>query len=709
MPWFSPFFRLTPIQQKALERLGIDNLEKLLRYLPSRYNEPGVSRQIAELKVGDEVMVSGRILASKTSKAFRRKIPMGEATIEDATGKIKVIWFHQAYMAKKLEEGQLASLQGKVAERQGTLYLANPEIIDRKAETQGQNLFYTDSDTYLTPIYPETKGLSSGWFYYHIKKLISTGEHELIADPIPKEILEKYKLPSLATALVWIHSPKQAKDAEIARKRLAFEEVFFLQLARLRDKKIYQSNPSYRFKVPQTEIGKFLDRFPFAPTKSQQQAIKEITRDLSEEKPMVRLLEGDVGSGKTLVAATSAFAVVRQEKEVAYMAPTEILARQHFESFISYFGHLGISVGLLTGKECKKFPSKVNPKDSTHISKSQLLKWVAGGQIPIVVGTQALIQKQVKFRDLALVIIDEQHRFGITQRAKLVRRQGQDSSKPLPHLLSMTATPIPRTLALTVYGDLDLTLLEEMPAGRRPVITEIISLDKREDCYEKIRAELKQGRQAYIICPRIDEPDPSKEMAIQAKSARAEAKRLQDKVFPEFRVGLMHSKLNPKTKEQTMADFAEGRLDILVSTSVVEVGVNVPNATLILIEGAERFGLAQLHQLRGRVIRSNHQAYCFVASETKSAKSIERLRALVKAKNGFELAELDLAQRGAGELSGAKQWGLSDLGMEAIKNPKMVAYARQEAEAIINQDPDLSQHPQFAKYLANRKQEVHFE
>ncbi|OJI09574.1 MAG: ATP-dependent DNA helicase RecG [Candidatus Vogelbacteria bacterium CG10_big_fil_rev_8_21_14_0_10_49_38] len=716
-------FRLNAIQKSALARLKLSTPAELLRYFPSRYDQPGEIRSIAALKVGDEVTIFGLVRGAKTSQAWRKKIPLGEATIEDETGQIKAIWFHQAYLAKKVPEGSRAGFRGKVAERAGALYLVNPEIIESYQEpVPSERLFPSPrgpssgkfDSHYLVPIYPETKGLSSGWFYYHLKKLIAEGESEKISDSLPLELLKKYHLPTLATALTWIHSPKKLDDAIAARKRFAFEEVFFLQLARLRDKKIYQNNPSYQFTVNAREVEKFLKRFPFQPTGAQLSAIKQIATDFSQDKPMVRLLEGDVGSGKTLVAAVAALTAVQAGLEVAYLAPTEILARQHFASFIQYFEHLNIAVGLLTGQEARKFPSKINPQESTHISKPQLLKWVANGEIPIVIGTHALIQKQVKFRDLGLVIIDEQHRFGVLQRAKLVRKRqglpaGQAGEKPLPHLLSMTATPIPRTLALTVYGDLDLTLLDELPAGRRPVVTEIIPPDCREACYERVRAELKAGRQAYVICPRIDEPDPDKELAGQTKSARAEAKRLQEKIFPEFTVDLMHSKLSPSDKEATMTEFTEGKIDILVSTSVVEVGVNVPNATVIIIEGAERFGLAQLHQLRGRVWRSSHQAYCFVFSDTKTAKSLARLKALVTAKNGFELAELDLAQRGAGMLMPGKQWGLSDLGMEAIKNLKLVAAARLEAETVINADPDLTRHPNYLTHLSSRPQEVHFE
>ncbi|MBP9732725.1 MAG: hypothetical protein KBD29_04700, partial [Candidatus Magasanikbacteria bacterium] len=396
---------------------------------------------------------------------------------------------------------------------------------------------------------------------------------------------------------------------------------------------------------------------------------------------------------------------------------------------------------LITGSGCRKFPSKVNPKGWTDISKNQLLEWVRNGEIAVLIGTHALIQKTVNFKNLAYVIIDEQHRFGTAQRAKLVKKAGVDieriaieagknksnasqnknnqnqggqnnqtnQSVSAPHLLSMTATPIPRTLALTMYGDLDLTLLDEIPAGRKPIITELVLPDKRDEVYEKIRIELKAGRQMYVICPRIDEPDPDKEAAIIAKSVKEEAKRLKKSIFPEYEIGVMHGKMRPNEKDGVMADFKAGKINILCATSVVEVGVNVPNATVIIIEGAERFGLAQLHQLRGRVMRSTHQAYCYAFTETNSAKSIERLKALQSAKNGFDLAELDLAQRGAGQLSGSQQWGVSDIAMEALQNLKMVEAARNEAGALIEEDISLSKYPQLKHRLDEHTKEAHFE
>lgn len=712
-------FRPNPIQKKTLERLGLWTINDLLRYLPSRHEEPQDIRPIKELATGDEVIIYARISHGKTSRAWRKKIPLAEALATDDTGAIKLIWFHQAYMAKKVPDGHWAEIRGKVAERKparagkGEIYIANPQISEVPGAQVGKSSLFSQTGSAivtLSPVYPETRGLSSGWFKYHIEKILQTGVQEKMEDPLPTEMLKKYHLPSLKTALVWIHSPKKITDSEAARKRFAFEEIFFIQLARLRDRATYRANPAYQITTAENAINKFLAGFPFQPTGAQKRAVREISQDLQASQPMTRLLEGDVGSGKTAVAATAAYAVVASGAEVAYMAPTEILAKQHFASFISYFRHLNIQIGLITGSGCFKFPSKIwhDPDASagvkyTNISRSQLLKWVGNGEIPILVGTHALIQKTVKWKKLALAIIDEQHRFGVMQRSKLVRKQ-----EIVPHLLSMTATPIPRTLALTVYGDLDLTLLDELPAGRKPIITEIVTPEKRSEVYEKIRAELKTGRQVYIICPRIDEPDPKKELALQAKSAKSEQKKLQEKVFPEYAVGLVHSKLKPKDKEEVMRDFTNHAIDILVATSVVEVGVNIPNATVIMIEGAERFGLAQLHQLRGRVFRSSHQAYCFLMTETKSAKSWQRLRALKTAENGFALAELDLALRGAGGLAAGKQWGLSDLGMEAIKNLKMVEAARLEAQILLKTDPDLKRSPLIATRLT-KQTTTHFE
>ncbi len=752
-------FRLQEDQKKALARLGIKTIRDLLYYFPIRYTNVSEIKLIRDLSVGDTATVYGRISKLKTRKAFRSKMPMGEAEVEDSSGTISVIWFNQAYMAKMVHEGDSVELSGKVAEGKNGLYLSNPELKEKNAlpiDTHG-SLFGKDSgNVFGFPIYRETRGITSRFIYHTVQKIIQSGTIKMIPEYIPTEILKKYSLPTLATALVWMHSPMTENDAKVARKRFSFEEVFFIQLARKIERENYLENKSFPVLAKREDIDDFISRFPFKHTGAQTKAIDTCLADMAKPHPMARLLEGDVGSGKTAVAATLSYATImtrppkaigrvdmdavrgaseaydqgvhkkysaggneRSNKEmrhiyasetfgnlqVAYMAPTEILATQHFENFIQYFKHTGISVGLITGSGCRKFPTKVASAREpwTNISRTQLLKWVENGEIPILIGTHALIQKRVVFKHLALAIIDEQHRFGTMQRKKLVTKEGF-----APHLLSMTATPIPRTLALTIYGDLDLSILDEMPAGRKPIITEIVLPAKREEVYESVRREMQNGRQLYVICPRIDEPDPEKEGAVQARSVTAEAEHLQ-KIFPEYSVGILHSKMTPAKKDEVMEDFSSHKLDILCATSVVEVGVNVPNATIIIIEGAERFGLAQLHQLRGRVIRSNHQAYCYLFTESTSAKTAERLKALRTAKNGFELSELDLALRGAGELGGTKQWGITDLGMEAIKNIKMVEAARTEAIAIVQKDPNLANYPKMKELVDSKKLETHFE
>ncbi|MDB5259363.1 MAG: recG [Candidatus Taylorbacteria bacterium] len=756
-------FRLIEPQRTALRKLGITTVEDLLYHFPTRYGDTSETRSIAHLGKGDDAVVFGKITRLKMSKGFKSKIPMADGYVTDDSGSIHCVWFNQPYLAKMTTEGALVRIEGKVSQRRpkagadgtissaaansGELYFSNPkvEVVYHLPQGVGETLFKgTDEEAGSTahnlyPIYPESRGITSNWMYHAISRIFKSmsdkagiGFLESLPDPIPGDILERYSLPALRTALIWAHTPMKNENAEVARKRFAFEEIFFIQIEKQKARKEYQQNPTFVINDPQTRaaVDAFVKRFPFEATEAQRKSIDTVLEDFARGHAMSRLLEGDVGSGKTAVAAATAFAIVNTRPilangmkatsgslQIAYMCPTEILATQHFESFIQYFAYLGVQVGLITGNGCRKFPSKLNPKGWTDISRSQLLKWVENGEIPILIGTHALIQKSVKFKHLAYVIIDEQHRFGTKQRAELVRKEKHDAparmqahaaaphksigmypkkaaplqKMPLPHLLSMTATPIPRTLALTIYGDLDLTLLDQMPHGRKPIITEIVTPNKRELTYEKVRTELAAGRQAYVICPRIDEPDPTKEAAVAAKSVKEEAKRLKEKVFPEYEIGILHSKMKPAEKDKVMLGFKAGKIRILCATSVVEVGVNVPNATVIIIEGSERFGLSQLHQLRGRVIRSNHQAYCYVftGDGTKqgdsigSEKTIERLKALTTAKNGFELAEFDLAQRGSGGLSGAKQWGVSDIAMEALKNIKMVEAARTEAARFV--------------------------
>ncbi|MDE1919172.1 MAG: ATP-dependent DNA helicase RecG [Patescibacteria group bacterium] len=758
------FTRLKPEQKRALHKLGIRTIRDLLYHFPARYENAGPTGTIAGVAPGAEVTLYGTVRKPDVRKTWKSRRPIAEAWLEDASGRIKMMWFSQPYIAKTLHDGMVVKVSGKIGGAGAKLYLANPEIdkspvapdaVHDSLFQQGRTLLQGSTlDTSLYPIYPESQGVSSLWFLHAVRKIFETNAHERIADPIPGEILKRYNLPTLSSALVFIHAPRQLNDAAAARKRFAFEEVFALQIVMQRRRKALLQEKALPVAVDRSALADFIASFPFPATDAQMRAIEAIVTDFEKPHPMLRLLEGDVGSGKTAVAAATAYLVVtslppkifeRGKKfpdarrgqpisgdvlnstteeigrtrnaadgtfghvrggylQVAYLCPTEILAKQHFSTFVSYFKDHPIPIGLITGSECRKFPSKIRYEESAKLSKAAFKKMVANGEIPIVIGTHALIEKSLSFKYFAYAIIDEQHRFGTMHRQKLATK-----GAIAPHLLSMTATPIPRTLALTIYGDLDLTILDEMPAGRKRVITDVLDPKKREQAYERVRAELAAGHQAYVICPRIDEPDPAKELALQAKSVKAEAARLQKVVFPDARIDILHSKMKPAEKEAVMNRFEKGDIDILVATSVVEVGVNVPNATVILIEGAERFGLAQLHQLRGRVIRSTHQSYCFALPGSFGPATKERMKAFVSAKNGFELAEYDLALRGAGELVGGRQWGVSDIAMEALKNIKLVEAARAEAAKLIAADPTLKNHPVLAERALTADREMHLE
>ncbi|MBI2410198.1 ATP-dependent DNA helicase RecG [Candidatus Kaiserbacteria bacterium] len=716
------FPRLRREQLSALRKLKIRTARDLLYHFPSRYERSGPSAQIAGVSAGAEVTLYGMVRKPDVRKTWKSRRPIAEAWLEDASGKIKMMWFNQPYIAKTLHDGMVVKARGRVSGAGSKVYLANPEI-DRtpvNPEEMHDSLFQqgrtleqgSTLDTELYPIYPESQGVSSLWFFHAVKKLFETRVHEGLSDPIPSDIRERYNLPALTPALLLMHAPRRPADAAAARKRFAFEEIFALQIVMQKRRRALQSERALPVAVNRAALEDFIASFPFPATAAQLRAINAILADFEKPHPMMRLLEGDVGSGKTAVAAATAYLVatslpvgrIAGALQVAYLCPTEVLAKQHFSTFVSYFRDHPIPIGLITGSECRKFPSRVRYEESAKLSKPAFKKMVAGGEIPIVIGTHALIEQSLSFKYFAYAIIDEQHRFGTGHRQKMVSKHDIQ-----PHLLSMTATPIPRTLALTLYGDLDLSLLDEMPAGRKKVITEVLAPKERERAYVCVRAELAKHHQVYVICPRIDEPDPAKELALQAKSVKAEAARLKKSVFPEAVIGILHSKMTPADKEQAMEEFKKGEMQILVATSVVEVGVNVPNATVILIEGAERFGLAQLHQLRGRVIRSTHQSYCFVLPETTGPSTQERLRAFKNAQNGFELAEYDLTLRGAGELAGGRQWGVSDIAMDALKNLKLVEAARAEAASLIERDPELARHPELARRASLAGTALHLE
>ena len=695
------FKQLAPRQKAALKNLGLKTVRDLLYHFPYRYENPADLKRIGEVFEGEKVRVWGKVRKIDYEKTWKKKMNIAYATVEDTTGRIKLVWFRQPYIAKMLPEGSCAIFSGKVAMRGPEKYIANPlyDIVPCNVIPA----FSKEDSAKLQPLYSSASGISSLWISKAIEKILAeTGVEEFL----PEEIIKRYHLPDLPKALRWAHFPKTEDHASAAKKRFAFEEVFLMQLLRMSQKEEIKKTFGIKLENIEKLRDEFIKLLPFKLTAAQERAMGEVAKDLKSGHPMNRLLEGDVGSGKTAVAGCAAYILAKNGLEAAYMAPTEILARQHFETFTKLFKNSGIKIGLLTSSISDKFPSKVNPALSTHISKSQLLKWVANGEIPILIGTHSLIEKKVVFKKLGLAMVDEQHRFGVLQRSRLFKK----TALP-PHFLTMTATPIPRTLALTIYADLDVSLIDEMPAGRKPIETKIVPPKERNLAYEFIRSKLSEGDQAFVICPRIEPKDPSKTGWLKAemKSVKEEYKKMKEKIFPEFEIGLMHGRLTPKEKEETMRKFRDGKTQVLVSTSVVEVGVDVPNATIMLIEGAERFGLAQLHQFRGRVGRSEKKSYCFILAGSYSANIFKRLKALTTAKTGFELAEYDLEFRGAGELTGKKQWGISDIGMEALRNLKMVEAARLEARAII-ESASLSKYPLLTeKVKVLQKEPLHFE
>jgi ATP-dependent DNA helicase RecG len=702
-------FRLTDAQKSAARKLALETVDDLLRWLPARYINASNLKSIAEIKSGEHVAIEGKVTHLDAKKTFQKRLNITEARIADNTGEITAVWFHQPYVSRMLAEDDLVRLEGKAALRKGQLYISNPMY--EKISV----LSFRGSGARMIPVYPTTRGISSRWIQYHISKVFQEISSETITDPIPEEIRARYHLPDLYATLRAAHFPKNEKEVEAARKRLAFEEIFFIQLARMRERIALEETSSLPIPRNTKALNEFLNHLPFQLTKTQTSILDTILADIARKTPMARLVEGDVGSGKTIIAAAASYMALRAGFQATYMAPTEILARQHFDSFAKLVGSPAIKIGLITSSEARVYPSKAFRGDSAHIPKSQMLRWAETGEIKILLGTHALLSEKIKFKNLALIVVDEQHRFGVSQRMRLAHAKSKEHAY-VPHFLSMTATPIPRTLALTVFGDLDLSILDELPPGRASITTEVL-IKPESRSWDHIRREIEKGRQAFIICPRIEEDNgrPTSAMDVgrpssRLKSVKREYERISKEIFPEFKTAMLHGKMTPRDKEKTLADFRAGKINILISTTVIEVGIDIPNATIMIVEGADRFGLAQLHQLRGRIGRGEHQSYFFAVTDSGSQKTIKRLHALRDAANGFELAEYDLQLRGPGELTGRNQWGMSDIGMEALKNIKMVEAARAEARALLAKDRELKKYPILQEKLSNLNQGIyHFE
>lgn len=718
--------RITPKYIRVLEKLGLFTVKDLLLYLPFRYDDFSKTVSLSNDFVGQAITVEGKIIKAKNNHLFRRKMTITEIILEDQNeARLKAVWFNQPYILENFPVGSTARFSGKLG-------MSGPASTrgDNRSSTRGGKYFSMSNPAFekstrdatntgrLVPIYSETSGITSKWIRWQIKTLLPLAKN--IPDILPIEIRKKYNLSDIYTTLSQIHFPDDMEKLIRAQKRMAFQEMFLVQIRTLEVRKNWEEKDSNKIEFDEKLIKKFVKNLPFKLTNAQRKASFEILKDLEKPRPMNRLLNGDVGSGKTIVAAISALQTFSAGYQIAIMAPTEVLARQHFLSFSEIFKDYDFNIALLTSsyKLTNCHPELVSGskikmlKQVQHGKREDLLNKIKTGKINLVIGTHALIQKDVKFKNLALVIIDEQHRFGVNQRATLQSETmniNDGIKKAMPHLLTMTATPIPRTLAIAFFGSLDLSILDEMPRNRKSIITKIITPSERNKIYEFIKSEIKKSRQVFVILPLVEES--LSESMIDVKAVKAEHERLSRVIFPEFKLGLLHGKLKAKEKEEVMENFKNRHFDILVSTSVVEVGIDIPNATVIVIENAERFGLTQLHQFRGRVGRGKDQSYCFLFSKGTEQKSLfpTRLKIMEKTNDGFEISEHDLKLRGPGQFFGTIQSGLPDIAMENLGNVKLIKFARAEAAYLLENDPKLKEHPLIADALKKFSEKIHLE
>lgn len=657
--------------ERKLERLGLRTAGDLIQHYPRRYDDFSNIIPIRQMVPGN-VTFRGQIERVAGRYARTRKLHITEAIISDGTGTIKAIWFNQQYLAKSLPIGTPVMVSGKLEFKNNDLALQTPAI-----ETIVENKDTKDTAR-IVPVYPETEGLSSKVLRGLILPLLPLAT--TVEETLPDFIIDSAKLMSRSKALNEIHFPSNQTALTKARNRLAFEELWFLMLASLTIKHeiMTETAPAIEFKAEIAQA--FTAELPFDLTDSQRKAAWEILMDLKHPRPMNRLLEGDVGSGKTVISALSAVMVMKAGHQVSLMAPTELLARQHYKNLKPLLEKLGHETLLVLGKQ-------------TAAERKAALVRIESAEPMLVIGTQALIGEKITFPNLGLAMIDEQHRFGVVQRQELKAKAGL-----LPHLLSMTATPIPRTLQLTVYGDLDISVIEGLPPGRKPIKTKVVGAKDRAETEKFIDAQIAEGRQVYIVCPLVDYSE-----MLDAKAAIIEAERLANGPFKHRRVGLIHGKLSSNEKQTVMDSFVSGDIDILVATSVIEVGIDVPNASIMLIEGAERFGLAALHQIRGRVGRGEHPSFCFLVTDSKSTSASERLGALEKSQDGFRLAQIDLEIRGPGQIYGKRQSGDLDLQFADINDAKLLATVRAEALRFLQNPTALTDYPHIAAKIQSLK------
>lgn len=648
-----------PVRAKKLEKLGIGTAGDLLRYFPRDYEDRRSRSSIVRAAEGETVCIQAMVAETPRLSRVRRGLDLVKVKVVDHSGMLHITYFNQAYWKDALRPGEEYIFYGKVELPGRAKQMTNPVT-----EPVGKNTV----TGCILPVYPLTAGISNNLVASLTRRAVEGCAHQ-VEEALPEQVLEEYGLAQTAFSYANIHFPAGFELLELARRRLMFEELFYLAtgLALLKGRRTGERG----YPCPCESLEPFLRLLPFAPTRAQLQVMEECREDMALGRPMNRLVQGDVGSGKTAVAAAAAWMVVQNGMQAALMAPTEILARQHFQSLNKLLAPANVSVGLLVGS-------------MTQTQKRKVHGQLARGELQFVVGTHALLSGGVEFKRLGLVIADEQHRFGVGQRAALTGKGER------PHVLVMSATPIPRTLALIVYGDLDVSVIDELPPGRTPVETFAVGEDKRQRMYGFVRKLVAEGRQVYMVCPAVEDDPERWEGLPDLKAVTSYAKDLQEKVFPELRVGLVHGKLKAKEKEAVMTAFANGELDVLVSTTVIEVGVDVPNAALMVVENAERFGLSQLHQLRGRVGRGKHQSYCVLVTASRSEAGRARLKVMTDTTDGFKIAEEDLKLRGPGDFFGNRQHGLPQLHIADLAGDmRLLSQAQEAAKAMLRDDPAL--------------------
>ncbi len=651
-----------PRHAAMLARIGLYTLGDMLYNFPRRYDDYSALKPIRELFYGQQVTVIGTVTFTEARQTRGGKMHIFEAVINDGTGGLRLTFFNQPWLVNRIKEGEAISVSGKVEQYLGRMVMNSPDWEPVEAENLHTNR--------IVPVYPLTQNVTQKWLRKLMHQVVTYWAPKL-TDHLPEEVRTAAALPDLGTALLQIHWPASQEKLKAARERLAFDEIFFLQMGVLRQRRDWQSAAGRVFEVEEDWLAGRLAALPFSLTDAQQRALADIRRDLKSGQPMNRLLQGDVGSGKTIVAALAAAMVSTGEAQAAIMAPTSILAEQHYRTFLNV---LSGDSGLLQPGQIRLLVG-----DTPEKEKEEIRTGLAGGEVKIVIGTHALIEDPVGFADLQFIVVDEQHRFGVEQRATL-RSKGTN-----PHLLVMTATPIPRSLALTLYGDLDLSVMDELPPGRQVIPTHILMPNERERAYSLVRSQVKGGYQTFIIYPLVEESEKTELLA-----ATEEHDRLQKEIFPDLKLGLLHGRMKPEEKDAVMLAFRDRQYDVLVSTTVVEVGVDVPNATVMLVEGANRFGLAQLHQLRGRVGRGEAQSYCLLIPDHEDSAENERLQAMAETNDGFVLAERDLQQRGPGEFLGTRQAGYAtSLKMASLSDVPLIEKARDQAQSLFTRDPDL--------------------